>query len=672
MSRHTPQAGQVTSLVLVGLMLFAIPAGLGLTHGLKGVSTTTDTVITPTLPPLNLTETPTETATPTPTSTQTPTETATATPTQTPTETATGNSDGDSRTYIVGATDDSDCGSTDHPTIQEAVNHATSGDTVLVCAGTYPESVTVDTSGVTIRARGKATITAGTDEGFNITSARVILEGFDIQTSDGAGVWVSGDRAVIRDNTVSSSKGGGNNTVGDDGIRLVSTNRTVVRNNTVFGFPDNGISVGEDDEYETSGNESHHNWILANNQSGQPGNSRAGIFIGTQASRTVVRNNTVTDNDRNRVWGYGSARAQSGRGIHTRGGRTKIIGNTALRNSGSGIVTHSNETNIIENTVRRNSLEGIQVAYWDAEIRGNTITHNTLAIWVRGNADIIGNTITDNTGTAAKYGTVSISAQPFSPKQATARVLDNTITDNSGDGIWIGPGDRADPTQIEIHRNLILHNAELGIYNKNPDRTDGEWPIVNATNNTWDCGGPSGGLKDPYTNRTANGTGDPISAGDDPDVSNVHFAPFRVHNASSCPAQTSTPTDSPTATTSPTASPTPTPTPPPVGPGEGDDSATGTGSPTASEDGSGDGSPDGDPDATDTPGGSDDDSDDDTDTSTALPTPTAPTATLSPSPTATQSPTPAVEPGFGVLTWFVGVTLLVAALVRRRRGAPHE
>lgn len=231
--------------------------------------------------------------------------------------------------------------------------------------------------------------------------------------------------------------------------------------------------------------------------------------------------------------------------------------------------------------------------------------------------------------------------------------------------------DRADATQVEIHGNLINNNGNLGIYNAN------ESLIVDATNNIWGCGGPSSGfnpLADPYTGRLANGSGDAISAGNGSTrnghpISNVHFDPFQ--QLSSCPNQTSTPTATPTPT------PTPSPTPSPADNGGGDGSERGG---TATGDGSGDGSGDGagngdggggDSDASSGGnGGSDGETATPPPTSTLTPT-RSPTSTPppTPTPTVTLSPTPAVEPGFGILTWLVGVAILSGFLIVRRRSS---
>lgn len=627
MSRQPYRSRQLTVLVVGGLLLLAVPAGLALAEGLTAHSTATEA--TPTVPePLNRTDT----STPTTTSTATPT--STGTPDDTTTDAPGSEETGTSQTIVVDD-DLADCPDADFQTVQAAVDATAAGTSVRVCAGTYPESVTVATANLTIRADGDATIVSGVDEGFNVTASRVTIDGFALQTTEGAGIRVAADGVVVRDSTVESSQNG-NNTADDDGIKLVSTNESVVRNNTVSGFPDDGISLGEEMNrtrsthgFHPPRNVSTHNVIRSNTVTG-PDPARAGIAIGSYADRTVVRTNTVTDISAAPNYQKSSRHKRYGSGIRVRGDHTKLIGNTIERVGYEGIRMRGGSHTIRGNTVNVCSVSGIEIATrvnWT--VSGNTVKNCPLGFELWGD-------------------------------DGRRRLVNNTIIGNNV-GVQISPGVR-NRTLIEIHRNRFRDNKRLAINNQNRDKTDDEWPIVDATNNYWGCGGPSGGLEDPETGRAANGTGGVISAGDDPGVSNVRFDPFLER--SSCPEQTSTPTDTPTETSTAT----PTPTPPPAGDGTGTHSGTVTGSGDGGDgesgDGDGDGSGDGGGADNDASSGGDERDGADGETATTPPTPTSsPTAT----PTATVSPTPTVEPGFGVLTGLVGVALLVGLLTVRRR-----
>lgn len=737
------QSGQITSLVLVALVIVTIPAALSVSSALPDATPQQETVPTVTLPPLTETSTasptptPSETATPTPTPTSTSTSTATATPpstpTSTPTPTPTPPQPSGGQTVVVdddsggvGGVDtggSAECPEADHRSLNGAVQNASQGDTIEVCSGTY-EPVTVNKGHLTIRANGSAEITSTGGVGgpaVSITAPKVTLAGFTVRAgvnteraievgareavlrnntveatnvgiflSDGynstgeidtgmqaapessirnntvtvnatldingtrKGIWADADRTVVLNNTVvgdgrtTSILSSGNETiVGDNTIRYPDrriagaaikvglspsdghnwARRNRIANNDITGAPDRGILVGISRE---PGNESvakatvvRDNRLVnsASNEGNEPG------AITAFANETVIRNNTVLDSGHDDP---SRELIKSVDGIKVVGARILVVDNTLRRNEDGVSLANTNVTVTVRNNViQNNELDGVDVGHWI-------------------------------------YG----------------KVLNNTITENAGAGIRV----RDSPdVYIEAHYNRIWNNGGLGIHNHNYDVRDGEWPVMNATKNIWACGGPSGGLRDPETDRVANGSGEGLSAGDDPGYTNVHFDPF--FQRSSCPSAlgpTPTPRQTEPSTQTPTQTPTATPTRTPQqdpggddggGDGGGDGGAgDGQGTAGGTGDGSGDG---GSTDGTDDTGSSDT-SDGDATPPPVPPTPTATststatatsTATSSPTPTQTDTPTPTpqIEPGFGVVTWFLGAVLLAWLLAHRRR-----
>lgn len=671
MTRPTSEAGGTTALVLVGFVVLVIPAGIGLAHVSGESSTGTAAVITPTLPPTGLTPTPSSTGT----------STGTPVPTTDDGGTTTDGNATSGRTLVVDGADtvvgggdlpggEGTCPNARYATIQNAVDDAEPGDTVAVCEGTYPESVTVDTADVTVLARGRVTVDADIRVGFVVTAPAVTIDGFAVNTTDGAGIRVAADRVVVRNNLVHSTKNG-ENAHDDDGIKLVSANWSVVRNNTVFGFPDDEISVGEANGTETRVNASHHNRIVDNDVSGRSGSRfvNSGIYVGVQAARSTVRNNTVTDIYYNVALQFpesiAGARAQFGVGIWADGNHT-VVRNNTIERTYWGLYGSGPHIALINNTMRDITLQGAQFNNLDEHIRieGNTVdgslTGGIQVIVANGSADLIGNTVRNVNCEAGSSGVAcgngfSISLQR---RNASARVLNNTIR-NATHGIRLVHSSEESVANVEIHRNLILHSENLGIYNANSDTTDGYWPVVDATNNIWACGGPSSGLADPYTGRVANGSGDPVSAGDDPGVSNVHFDPFEIHEPESCPGSSVPPTDTPTETQTPTVTPSPTPTgtptpPSPAGPTNGTDGTTGDGLGGTGDDGAGG------------TGGADAIGPEDGSGGTTAASTVTPTATSRLTSRPHLSPTAVVEPGFGFVAGFLGITLLAGVLAGRR------
>lgn len=185
------------------------------------------------------------------------------------------------------------CGtSPQYATIQDAVGAALPDDTIIVCPGTYTETVLVDfsgnTDGVTIMSTNVhdpgLTKVVGA---FKIVSSDVTVKGFDISqgaTDNGICVEISGDGATVAFNAVHDCTGGGMR------INAVSSGNTVhhnlVKNNGFF-----GINV------EGSGNVIHHNDVLNN---APVDKNFGGIALADISSNGDVHHNNTAGN---KPWG---------------------------------------------------------------------------------------------------------------------------------------------------------------------------------------------------------------------------------------------------------------------------------------------------------------------------------------------------------------------------------
>ncbi|MBI5670755.1 MAG: right-handed parallel beta-helix repeat-containing protein [Chloroflexi bacterium] len=128
--------------------------------------------------------------------------------------------------------------------IQEAVDKALPGDTVLVEPGVYHETVYVDTAGITIKGVVQGDERPWLDgqkqlsDGFNTTGDDFTLEGFGIRDYIGNGVLTTGaERLVYRDLIIQDA--------GIYGIYPVETTDVLIEKCVVSGIADAGIYVGQ-------------------------------------------------------------------------------------------------------------------------------------------------------------------------------------------------------------------------------------------------------------------------------------------------------------------------------------------------------------------------------------------------------------------------------------------
>ena len=161
----------------------------------------------------------------------------------------------------------------DQPTIQGAVDAAGNGDTIMVDAGTYVESVTVS-EGVSIVGAGQSTVIrplAGTFA-FKITAANATLRNLRTDTAAGQNgttnisIMVQESGASIVNNTIITT---GDTALGvwvcgsDSGCAAPASNLTLLNNTIII----NGVSTGFYAEFSTLGARGYtisHNNITAN------------------------------------------------------------------------------------------------------------------------------------------------------------------------------------------------------------------------------------------------------------------------------------------------------------------------------------------------------------------------------------------------------------------------
>jgi parallel beta-helix repeat protein len=210
-------------------------------------------------------------------------------------------------------------------TIQAAVDAARPGDTVMVPAGAYRESVLIDKSDLTLRGSRGAVIDAqGFTNGIRVGSGEeapgpagfpvcpplalrnVTIEGLTVQNAEDNGVFLIG---------VDGFRVHGGRYVGNDeyGVFPRCSTRGVVDGNFAEGANDTGIYVGNDTDVTVSGNravgntsgfevENSSNVVVRGNQA--TGNT-AGVLVfvlpglpRTTTNHVLVEGNVVSHNNR--------------------------------------------------------------------------------------------------------------------------------------------------------------------------------------------------------------------------------------------------------------------------------------------------------------------------------------------------------------------------------------
>ncbi len=263
-------------------------------------------------------------------------------------------------------------------TIQKGIDEAVAGDSVLVRAGTYFESLAMQQSGtagayiVLMAYPGEVPVVDGSsssdDKLVDWTSQRpdyIVFDGFDVRNGAGWGIWVNGSNNVIKNCRVYDN---GRIEPQASGILVISSSNNIIRSNEVFRNAWNGINCES-----TTGTIIRHNHIFDNSL-------HAGINIfpitsGTQdmESGNHIRYNVISGNET---------------GIYARYQEDNdIIGNLIYDNLENGIFFHQHpsgptvyeaRTRVYNNTVVGNGLNGLRNANaTHLDIRNNCFAYNS-------------------------------------------------------------------------------------------------------------------------------------------------------------------------------------------------------------------------------------------------------------------------------------------------------
>jgi parallel beta-helix repeat protein len=335
------------------------------------------------------------------------------------------------------------------PTIQQAVDAANPGDTVIVHHDTYAENVTIRKS-LTLRGAGHPLLAPASGVPLTVDNpaGSVVIEGLDINVPSGeSGIFYDGlsdddtNLGVVRNCTI---------TGGQTGISARESDLKI-RSNYISGFSGPAsrgllaIGLGSTTQVEAT-----HNRIV-----GQPVVGNLGMTILTASIR--IKSNDVRSTFSSAIQVF-----------QTDG----VIRLNQLTDNRVGINLIQSPNCLVEANVSEST------AAFTASINAQNFPVGHLRVAdASNNAQIRNNTLIG--------GNLGISLL-----RSTGVVIDSNIvrdTVNAGSILGAGISVISSSTGVEAHNNNIEGNATFGM------QVDGTSGVVNATNNWWGAGdGPSG------------------------------------------------------------------------------------------------------------------------------------------------------------------------------------
>jgi parallel beta-helix repeat protein len=243
------------------------------------------------------------------------------------------------------------------PTIQDGINVANPGDTVLVAPGTYTENINFNGKAITVASSAGAATTI--INGGNINTV-VTFETGETSSSILSGFTIENGNA-----TISNYDGGG--------INISSASPTIEKNiitNNVACNAGGGISISFGSPL-IEGNK-----IIKNSQLNCSGGVGGGGVAIVGAASAMLINNTISDNSRSSSSGGGISLFAAGSPVIE---NNTITGNSAY-NSGGGIwLVNAGTEEIIQNVITGNSAASGAGIYFSLGSSGQVLINNTIA-----------------------------------------------------------------------------------------------------------------------------------------------------------------------------------------------------------------------------------------------------------------------------------------------------
>ena len=292
-----------------------------------------------------------------------------------------------------------DSGGEDFTGIQDAINNASDGDTIIVYSGVYYENVVVDKS-ITLKGIGHPRVRGGRiiRSAITLTADGITLVGFNATNS--GSLWSDvGVKVTSNNNTITG------NVFVNEGLYLSSPYQNTVEDNTVNGKPLVYLENVSDYKVEDAGqiillncnNISVENLDLSNTSGGIAlwktenskisnntvcNNNFVGISLYDSSNNNTITGNNVSSNVGGIYLSSSSSNAITGNTARNNfvsirlneSCNNNITGNNASNNNWGGIsLSSSSNNNITGNNVSNNNEEGIRIS---SSSNNNTITGN--------------------------------------------------------------------------------------------------------------------------------------------------------------------------------------------------------------------------------------------------------------------------------------------------------